>query len=541
LKAGRAHWGKSIFAGLACLAVIALFSLDALIAGPMRNWAERTMNSHLTGYTVRIGRVRPHLWRLAFDLDDLVLMQNTHPDPPVANFGALQFSTLFGELLRFKVAGNLTIVRPALHINLTQIQEEASSHVGLKGRGWQRAVESIFPIKLDRVKIQDGSLLYLSGGTASKPIQLTKVFMVAKNVRNIAAEKSTYPSPVTLEGVLFDTGKVGFKGAADFLNEPYVSAKGEIRLDQVPLDRLTPLAQKYQLKTTGGLLSLNGSVEYTPEAQMAHLSEVNIENLRLDYVTSKATKSVEKEHAKQAVKLAEQVRNAPLLILVVDSLKLKNSQLGFENQGTIPPYRVFLSGLSLDLENMSNQVSEETSAFHAHGAFMGSGTTVLKGKFRSAARPADFDVHLEVEDAKLPDLNSLLKAHAGIDVAEGQFSIYTELTVKNGTVEGYIKPLIKNLKIYDRQKDAEKPFKQRVKMHVMQFLANLFKNHATHAVATEAHISGSTHQPKVAEWEVIRRLVANGFFHAVLPGFLDKPRELKPAKPAQTSKPDSPP
>ena len=529
----RAHPAKGLLGGLALLVLVGLFCVDTLLAGPMQRWAERTMNANLKGYTVHIGRVRPHLWRFAFDLDDLALMQDTHPDPPVANFGALQFSLQLRELLRLKVAGNLTIVRPALHIDLTQIETEVSSHVSLKERGWQSAVEAIFPFKLDRVKVQDGSVLYLSGGTASKPIQLTKVFMVAQNVRNIAVSKSTFPSPVTLQGVLFDSGKVWFKGAADFLREPYVAAQGEVRLEQVPLDRLSPLAQDYQLITSGGFLSLAGAVEVTPEVHLAHLTEVNFENLRVDYVTSQATKAVEMKHARQAIELAKRVRNAPKLWLEVDSVKLKNSQIGFENKGTTPPYRVFVSRLSLDLEHLSNQAGHETSLFHAQGAFMGSGATTLQGKVQSSAKPADFEVHLEVQDAKLPELNGLLQAHAGVDVAEGLFSVYTEIRVKNGQVEGYLKPLIKNLKIYDRQKDKEKPFGKRVEMHVLQFLAYLFRNHSSQAVATVVRLSGPTGGPKTNEWEVIRKLIGNGLSHAILPGFQGKPKEPGPPKAAQ--------
>ena len=533
LKSARTHPIRSTLAVTVLVLALAALFADALLASPIRTWAERTINANLKGYTIRIGRVRPHLWRFAFDLDDVVLMQDTHPDPPVANFGALQFSLQLRELLRLKVAGDLTIVRPALHIDLTQVEAEVNSHVTLKERGWQSAVEAIFPFKLDRVKVQDGSVLYLSGGTAAKPIQLTKVFMVAQNVRNIAVSKSTFPSPVTLEGVLFDSGKVWFKGAADFLREPYAAAQGQVRLEQVPLDRLSPLAQEYQLKTTGGILSLAGAVEVTPEVQLAHLTEVHFDDLRVDYVTSQATKAVEKKHAKQAIELAKRVRNAPKLWLEVDSLKLKNSQIGFENKGTTPPYRVFVSRLSLDLEHLSNQAGHETSLFHAQGAFMGSGVTTLKGRVRSSAKPADFEVHLDVQDAKLTELNGLLQAHAGVDVAEGLISVYTEISVKNGQVEGYIKPLIKNLKIYDRQKDKEKPFKQRVKLHVMQFLANLFRNHSTHAVATVARISGPTGGPKTDEWEVIRKLIGNGLTRAILPGFLADPKTGVPARPVK--------
>ena len=537
----RTHRGKTILAGSALFIMVLLWSMDALVARPMRTWAERTMNSKLNGYTVHIARVRPHLWRLAFDLDNLVLMQNTHPNPPVADFGTLEFSMVWAELLKFKVAGDLTIKRPALHINLTQIEEEARSHVSLKDRGWQSAVESIFPIKLDRVRIEDGSLLYLSSGTASKPLQLTKVYMVAKNVRNIAAAKGTYPSPVTLEGVMFDTGKVWFKGAADFLRTPYAAAQGEIRLTQVPLDRLNPLAQDFQLRTKGGALSVTGSMEYTPEAQMAHLSEVHFENLQVDYVTSQATKAKEIEHGKQAVKLAKSVRNDPQLKLQVDSLRLTNSQIGFVNEAAKPTYRLFMSDVSLKLENLSNQAHQGRSIFQARGTFMGSGTTVVSGGFRSTASPADFDVHLKLDDAKLPILNRFLNAYAGVDVAEGLFSVYTELTVKNGRVEGYIKPLIKNLKIYDRQKDKEKPFGQRVKLHVYQFFANLFKNRSSRAVATVVRISGSTSDPKASEWEALRKLIGNGLARAILPGFLAKPEADQPPKGVDPPKTVDPP
>ncbi len=537
LKACRSHPLKATFGILALAMGLAFTFADALLAGPMRNWAERTMNSKLTGYSVHIARVRPHLWRLAFDLDDLVVVQTAHPDPAVANFGALKFAMIWSELMRFKVAGDLTLERPALHINLTQIQEEARSHVSLKDRGWQRAVESIYPIKLDRVKVRDGSVLYLSSGTASKPLQITKIFMTAENVRNIAAAKGTYPSPVTLDGLLFDTGRVRFKGAADFLREPYAAAQGEIHLERVPLDRLDPIAQNFQLKTQGGLLSVTGLVETTPEAQTAHLTEVLFEDLRVDYVTSKATKTIEAEHGKEAIKVAKRVKDAPKLMLMVDSLKLTNSQVGFVNEAAKPPYRLFVSDVNLKLEDLTNQSNQARSKFQVRGTFMGSGRTVVSGGFRATASPADFDVHFKLDDAKLTDLNRFLKASSGVDVADGLFSVYTEITVKDGQVNGYVKPLFKRLKIYDRQKDKNKPFFQRVEMHVLQFMATLFKNRSTQEVATVARISGSTKAPQTSEWEVIRKLIGNGFSHAILPGFLDKPKAEDPSKPAPPPKP----
>ena len=508
--------------GAAAAAALGLVVLgaDPLLSGPLRSWAERSMNARMNGYRIHIGRARLHLWRMGFEVDDLVLVQTAHPDPPVADLGALAFSLQWWELLRWKVAGDLTIHHPALHINLAQIQDEAASQVSLEDRGWQRAVEAIFPIKLNQVNIQDGSLLYLAQGTEAKPLQFTHIALVARNVRNIDAAPGAFPSPVALEGLLFDSGTVSFQGTADFLRKPYAAARGELYLAHVPLDRFHPLASVYHLRTTGGSLTAEGTLEATPEARSAHLREILVEDLRVDYLTSPATQAMEKRHAEAAIKLARKVRNAPDLSLQVDHVKLARSEVGFINEGTSPAYRLFISGLDLDLTSLGNHTGSGRSGFHARGAFMGHGTAQAWGDSRTAADPADFKVHLEVENARLPDLNPLFNAYAGMDLAEGQISVFSELTVKDGRLDGYIKPILNHVKIYDRRKDAGKPLGARIRLHVLQALASLFRNHRSQEVATVVHLSGTTSSPKASEWETVRRLLGNGLFRAILPGFL---------------------
>ena len=89
--------------------------------------------------------------------------------------------------------------------------------------------------------------------------------------------------------------------------------------------------------------------------------------------------------------------------------------------------------------------------------------------------------------------------------------------------------LIQNLRVSDKKKDQGKSFGKRVEMHVLQGLATLFKNRSTGQVATVTRISGSTSDPRLSQWEAIRKLLSNGLFRAILPGFLDK-QDPKPAK-----------
>ena len=272
-------------------------------------------------------------------------------------------------------------------------------------------------------------------------------------------------------------------------------------------------------------------MESTPEAQSVRLAEVLVKDLNVDYVTSLRTQALEAEHARQVIQLEHRVHNKPHMLLQVDHLRLANCQFGFVDEKAALPYRLFISDGSLDMENLSNQVAQGLTGFKARGAFMGSGHLEVSGAVRSTVTPVDFAVQLHLEDANLPDLNGFLLANAGVDVAEGRFSAYAELTAKNGRLDGYFKPLVKDLKVYDRRKDQGKPFGKRVELHLLQGLAGLFRNHRTREVATVAHLSGPIDDPKVGEWEAIRKLIGNGLFNAIRPGFLEK-REAGPvAKP----------
>ena len=526
---------RPVVLGAGALGVLGLAAVgaDALLAGPVRTWAEGMMNARLKGYTVHLARARPRIWKLALGLDGLVLIQDRHPDPPVMDLGALDFTLQWWELLHWKVAGDLTVRNPALHIDLAQIREEAASGVSARERGWQSALESIFPFKLNQVRIMDGSLLYLDRASEDKPLQATHVQLVARNVRNIDAARGAFPSPVTLEAVLFATGAVSFQGSADFLRQPYLAAQGTLDLRRIPLDPFKRMARTYQLDAKAGVLSAAGTLEYAPEIRTAHFQKVLLEGLKVDYLTSKATEPLEVAHARQAVQLAKSVRNAHGMLLQVDHLALTQGEVGVVDQSGRPPYRLFISGLDLNLDHLSNQGSLGRSTFQGRGAFMGHGVARLSGGGRMTAMPADFDVHLRVEKARLPDLNGLFMAHAGLTVARGEYDLYSEFTVRQGRVDGYLKPILTQVQVYDRRVDRTKPFGKRVAMHLAQGLADLFKNRSSEDIATVTRVSGPTRAPRTSEWQTLKQLLGNGFFRAILPGFLAPPA----AKPKKTAAP----
>ena len=48
---------------------------------------------------------------------------------------------------------------------------------------------------------------------------------------------------------------------------------------------------------------------------------------------------------------------------------------------------------------------------------------------------------MAIEGASLPSINDLLRAYGKLDVVKGTFSVYSEIKVQNGRIDGYVKPL----------------------------------------------------------------------------------------------------
>jgi len=73
-------------------------------------------------------------------------------------------------------------------------------------------------------------------------------------------------------------------------------------------------------------------------------------------------------------------------------------------------------------------------------------------------------------------MNSLLRAHGGFDVVSGGFAFYSEMKIKDGYVNGYVKPLFKDLVAYDADQDREKGFVQKLKERAVNVVGKVMKN-----------------------------------------------------------------
>ncbi|HXC68114.1 MAG TPA: DUF748 domain-containing protein [Nitrospiraceae bacterium] len=504
---------------LACGVLFAVVLSSLFVVNrELPGFIERQLNTHVSGYRFTVGQasLSPSL---SLEVRELTMMQTEHPDPPVAEIPRWVFSIQWRHLLSGVLVSDYLISRPTLHITLPQAKKELHDTVPIHQKGWREALYSFYPIKINEFKIEDADVTYVDQDP-SKPLRFTHLNLVAGNIRNIRSPDDAYPSDLNLNGKIFGSGKILMKGHANFLAQPHAGINVDLALQHVELEPLLPVTGRYNITIQGGLLAADGRLEYTAEGETtANLTTMTIEGVRVDYVHSSETRAKETQTGQVAVKTARQLQNKSGTLIRIDHGEIKDSEFGFVNTAAKPPYRVFLSRGELHLDHISNHFIEGSGSITLTGAFMGTGDTVISGTFRPETRSPDFDLNIKIERTQLRAMNDLLRAYGNFDVTAGLFSLFSELKVKNDRVEGYIKPLFKEMKVYDARQDREKSLFHKLYEGLVGGVAKLLENRPREEVATRTDLSGAVENPEASTWQVIINLVRNAFFQAILPGF----------------------
>jgi len=488
-----------------------------LLDEPLRRKIERDLNHRLKGYTVRIGRLDFHPVGLSLDLKESTIYQSAHPDPPIAHIPNLSASVHWKALLRGRFVADFELDNPTVRFDLTQFSQEARDETPIKEKGWQDAVQAIYPLKINRFVIRNADITYIDKGPF-RPLRITKLNFLSENIRNVESEKGTYPSPVEMEAVVFDMGRLKLKGHADFLAEPHVAFKGDFQVEKVALDYFRPITERYQFSVRKGVLSAEGFIEYAPDAETIIIKRVNLDSIDADYI-HQAPSAPTEGIAKKVAKTTKKYSNEPTLEVKVDELEVRNSRLGFINRAAKPPYRVFFTDVTLEIQNFSNHLRDGVARGKAKAKFMGSGPTEIEFAFRPENKGPDFDLKVRIENTDMRTMNDLFRAHGNFDVAAGVFSFYSEIKIRQGKIEGYVKPLFRDIKVYDERQDHEKSVFRKLYEGLVGGIAGLLQNRPREEVATQTSISGDIESPQTSTWETVLRIIQNAFFKAILPGF----------------------
>jgi hypothetical protein len=276
------------------------------------------------------------------------------------------------------------------------------------------------------------------------------------------------------------------------------------------------MLQRANMSIRNGFLSSHGRIEFAPTIKVARVEDVTIDRVTFDYIHSSPRAT---ESAKKITRAVQKASNKPSLLVRLDQFHVTNSNLGLVNRTKDPPFRLFVSDADLAVTNLSNQFVEGPARATLTGRFMGSGRARASGSYRPEKVGPDLDLEVRVDGVQMAAMNDVWRAYGKFDVVGGIMTVYSQVRIKNGQISGYVKPLFKDVNVYDPKQDAKKPFFKKLYEGLVEGLGDLFENRREDRVATVAKFSGPVGDPNSSVWQILGKTLENAFIRAILPGF----------------------
>ncbi|HEX5549198.1 MAG TPA: DUF748 domain-containing protein, partial [Nitrospira sp.] len=500
--------------------VLSLLVLAVIIAAsvadePLRQYVEDKANSVLPGFHVTIGALDLHPLTLSADLRDVVVRQDIHPDPPVLSIPRVNADAQLATLFSGQVGADLRVETPAFAINKKHIdglfRRKDVEAPDDQAEPWQDRLRAAMAFR-GTFYVNNGHLTYDEGRAASEPLRIDRIDVEVQNITNRPEENQEYPSKIRINAQFPDQSQIGLDGRVNLLAIPLPRVEADVKVDRLQLENLLPIAGRYNVQCRAGAVDINGRMKYSTESTDVAIKELRLQDAKIDYVHSAATKPKEVQHAKKIAEKAKEAHKDPTTRVKVEHGKVLNSEVGFVNKATDPDYRVFISDLDMEVENLSNRLEEGTGIVKITGKFLGSGPMEWNAAFRPEKPRPDFDMSVKIVRTKVESFNNILRAYGGVDTQHGMFAFFSELKVKDNQIRGYVKPLLKDVEMYDPEQDKDKPLAKKIYEAVIGGVLGVLENKPHKEAATITDLSGSVENPRANTWQIVGNLVQNAFF-----------------------------
>jgi hypothetical protein len=129
----------------------------------------------------------------------------------------------------------------------------------------------------------------------------------------------------------------------------------------------------------------------------------------------------------------------------------------------------------------------------------------------------DFEFRLRATGIELRKLNDFSSAYGKFDFNAGHGDLVIEAQAEDGRLHGYIKPLLRDVDVFDWQQDVENKNKN-IFRSVWEALVGasetVLKNQPKNQFATRVELSGSVHKQDISALEAFLQILRNGFIQA---------------------------
>ncbi len=214
----------------------------------------------------------------------------------------------------------------------------------------------------------------------------------------------------------------------------------------------------------------------------------------------------------------------------INSAVVRDGQIRFVAVVTDPPVELTLDDLQASVENLTNihdDVTPLVATVKATALAMNHAKLDYEMKIDPFSYKPTFQMVFRLIGLDVTRTNNLTRAYGSFDFEDGWFDLVIEMDVKEGQLDGYVKPLFRNLEILSRQDVKEDNPLQVFWEALIGGAAEILKNQPRDQVATVVELHGDLSSPDTNFLEIIGNVLRNAFIRAYLPRLQDVAEDVE--------------
>lgn len=209
-----------------------------------------------------------------------------------------------------------------------------------------------------------------------------------------------------------------------------------------------------------------------------------------------------------------------LLPITLNEVRIENGTLTFRNFNSKPSVDLKATQLQASIRNLTNVEDfkgRRDARFEGKAKLLGDATVQSSATFDPFSDFEDFQFRLRATDIELRRLNDFASAYGKFDFNAGHGDLVIEAEAKKGRLTGYIKPLLRDVDVFNWQQDVkneQKGFFRSIWEALVGGGETVLKNQRKNQFATRVELSGSVRKSDISAFEAFLQILRNGFVQA---------------------------
>ncbi|CAM3721062.1 DUF748 domain-containing protein [Pseudomonas wadenswilerensis] len=209
-----------------------------------------------------------------------------------------------------------------------------------------------------------------------------------------------------------------------------------------------------------------------------------------------------------------------LLPITLNEVRIDDGILSFRNFNSKPPVNLKATQLDASIRNLTNvedRKGRRDATFDGKARLLGDASVESSATFDPFSDFQDFRFRLRATGIELRRLNDFASAYGKFDFNAGHGDLVIEAEAEKGRLKGYIKPLLRDVDVFNWQQDVEskdKGFFRSIWEALVGGGETVLKNQRKNQFATRVELSGSVHKSDISAFEAFLQILRNGFVQA---------------------------